>query len=218
MVFCMVFPITFWDYKNLPSGVWDQRQFWWSRRCNRIFVVWVVWSYPPFKSCNESADVGKGITFNSFCSDIQRSSFDCIFNQLSGEELVAFAIRIAISGLNEDFSFISSERAFLDEQAYVLNSYESPNDNPGNDMSWTVMDTSRRSRIRANFLTWSGWAPFLLPVMKNFSRPLCLKDFIIWKIVTCNVTGGKSEKLYSQMRYNLYYPNFIRLSVLSLYL
>ena len=54
------------------------------------------------------------MTFNPFCSDSHKSNFDCIFSQLSGEVLVAFDIRIAISELKDTFSFINSDRAFLD--------------------------------------------------------------------------------------------------------
>ena len=49
-----------------------------------------------------------------FLGKLQRSNLDCMFSQLSGEVLVAFAILIAISGLKEDFSLMSSERVFLD--------------------------------------------------------------------------------------------------------
>jgi hypothetical protein len=45
-----------------------------------------------------------------------------MFSQLSGEVSVALAIRIAISGLKEDLSLISSERVFLDTPSAVSSS------------------------------------------------------------------------------------------------
>ena len=57
---------------------------------------------------------GKGITLlGSCCRAVQSVSFCCIFIQLSTEVLVAMLILKAISGLNEDFTFINSDNVFL---------------------------------------------------------------------------------------------------------
>ncbi len=52
-----------------------------------------------------------------------------------------------------------------------------------------VIEASRRSNIRANLDAWAGMIPFLIPLRKKSSSPLCLNDLIVGKIVTYNVTG-----------------------------
>jgi hypothetical protein len=51
--------------------------------------------------------------------------------------------------------------------------------NPGKFMSSGATATFRRPRIKRRRLTCLNCMPDVLPVMKNFSSPLCLKVFII---------------------------------------
>ena len=67
-----------------------------------------------YKDNRKSEDIiDDQISLEGFsCSAVHWDNFCCIFIQLSADVPVAMLIRIAISGLNDDFSLMNSDRVF----------------------------------------------------------------------------------------------------------
>ena len=60
-----------------------------------------------------TATAFNSLTLGDFRDAFQRSSFACMYNQLSGLVFVAFEILIAISGLKDALQFIRADNVFL---------------------------------------------------------------------------------------------------------